>query len=362
MSACHKGDKTMIKTFRRIGIFGFILLTIQAFSASRMVPTNHGETIPVQEHRVVSGDVDLYVRVAGKLASGRVVLALNGGPGVSSRYMTDLEVLAGDDLALVTFDQRGVGRSTAPALEVSNFSFEKYIEDIEAIRQTFGIKSVHLLGHSWGGMLALKYAVYHPDKVDSLILIGNGPIKDSELKAFLIKIRARVIELIKQGIIDGKLERHSDIYPAYLSDPRYKPQFELIPDLNEPIQNLTFQAIAGYDLTNDLPRIHKRILILWGEDDPVGLDVAETTKTALSGAQVELVVIKECGHFWQEKPEEFLAHIRTFLNPDRNNGPRPPIRGRPTLERRPPNVPDPYNSDHLHRSRRPCQSLWNGKN
>jgi len=311
----QKGDKTKTNAFRRMGTMGFILLSIQAFSASSFVPPCYGETNPAQEHRVVSGNVDLFVRVAGKLTSGRVVLALNGGPGVSSRYMTDLEVLAGDNLALVTFDQRGVGRSTAPALEVSNFTFEKYLDDIEAIRQTFGIKSFHVLGHSWGGILALQYALVHPDKVDSLILIGNGPIKDSELKAFLVKMRMRVIELIQQGIIDAKLERHSDIYPAYLSNPRYKPPFDLIPDLNEPVQNLTFQAIAGYDLTNDLPRIHKRVMLLWGADDPVGLDVAEATKTALSGAQVELVVIKECGHFWQEKPREFLARIRAFLIP-----------------------------------------------
>jgi proline iminopeptidase len=259
------------------------------------------------------GDVDLFVRVAGNLTSGKVLLALNGGPGVSSRYLTDLEVLAGDNLALVTFDQRGVGRSTAPALEVSNFTFENYLDDIEAIRQTLRIKSFHILGHSWGGILALKYAVVHPDRVDSLILIGNGPIKDSELKASLGRIRERVIELIEQGIIDAKLERHSDIYHAYLSDPRFKPPFDLIPDLNEPVMNLTFQAITGYDLTNDLPRIHKKILLLWGADDPVGLDAAEATKTALSGAQVELVVIEECGHFWQEKPQEFLTRIRAFL-------------------------------------------------
>jgi proline iminopeptidase len=227
-------------------------------------------------------------------------------------------VLVGDDLALVTFDQRGIGRSTAPDLEISNFTFEKYLDDIEAIRQALGIKSFHVLGHSWGGILALKYAVVYPEKVDSLILIGNGPIKDSELKASLDKIRERVIKLIRQGIIDGKLERHSDIYPAYLSDPFFEPPFDLIPDLNETVQNMTFQAIEGYDLTNDLLRLQKRILILWGEDDPIDLGVAEATKTALSKAQVELVVIKDCGHFWQEKPEEFLIYIRTFFNPNQN--------------------------------------------
>lgn len=303
MSARHreghrKGDMLMKESLRLVGTLGFILSMIQVFLASNSVPTNCMERIPVREHRIISGDVDLFVRVAGNLSSGRVLLALNGGPGVSSRYMTDLEVLAGDDLALVTFDQRGVGRSTAPALKVSNFTFEKYLDDTEAIRQTLGIESFHVLGHSWGGILALKYAIVHSENVESLILIGNGPIKDSKLKVFLLEIRKRVIQLVQQGIIDEKLERHSDIYPAYLSDPFFKPPYDLIPDLNEPIQNLTFLANSGYDLTNDLPRIHKRILILWGEDDPVGMSVAEATKTALSGARVELVVIEDCGHFW----------------------------------------------------------------
>lgn len=303
----------MTYTFRRTETSTFILFMIFILSLSGTALTTQRDTIPTREIRVVSGDVELFMRVAGNLLSGRILLAINGGPGVSSRYMIDLDSLAGNDLALVTFDQRGVGRSSTPTMDISNFTFDNYLDDLEAIRQSLGIGSFHLLGHSWGGLLALKYAVAYPDKVDSLILIGSAPLKDSELKAFLDKMRTHVIELMKQGIIDEKLERHSDIYPAYLSDPRFVPPFELITDLNEPVQNITFQAIEGYDLTKDLRRIEKRVLILWGEDDPVGLDVAEATKAALSRSQVELVVIEECGHFWQEKPEEFLSRISAFL-------------------------------------------------
>ena len=293
----------------------FVLLTALILPVSSAGPAGDREPVPVQERRVVSGDVDLFVRVAGKLGSGKIVIALNGGPGVSSRYMTDLEAVAGDNLALVTFDQRGVGRSTTPAPQVTNFTFEKYLEDIEAIRKSLGVKSFSILGHSWGGILALKYALAFPDRVDSLILIGNGPLKDAGLKEYLGKMRKRVIELMQLGVIDRKLERHADIYPAYFSDPRFKPQVELLPDLNEQVMNMTLEAAAGYDLTDDLSRINKRALILWGMDDPIGLDVATATKTALSGARVELIVIKGCGHFWQEKPQEFMDHIRAFLLP-----------------------------------------------
>lgn len=215
---------------------------------------------------------------------------------------------------MVTFDQRGVGRSSAPALEPSSFTFDKYIEDIESIRKSLGLESFHLLGHSWGGILALRYATVHPDRVRSLILIGSGPITHQGLVRFLAKIRARVIELMQAGVIDRKLERHSDIFPAYLSNPRFKPSVELLTDLNEPVQNLTFEAIAGYDLTNDLAGLKKRVLMLWGMDDPIGLDIAEEIKAALPAAEVTLIRIEGCGHFWQEKPEGFMKGIREFLS------------------------------------------------
>lgn len=57
--------------------------------------------------------VALYVRVAGNLASGNVLIAIHGGLGMTSDYMLSLEELAGPNLAVVTYDQRGVGRLPA---------------------------------------------------------------------------------------------------------------------------------------------------------------------------------------------------------------------------------------------------------
>ncbi len=295
----------------------FFLLTIAAFAAGPTLRAGKKGAVPVRELRVAAGNANLFVRVAGKPGSGKVLLALNGGPGLSSRYMTDLETLVDSGLTLVTFDQRGVGRSSMPAAEAKNFRFEDYLADIEAVRKRLKLKSFTLLGHSWGGMLALKYAAAYPTRVDSLILIGSGPIRDSDFKAFLAKMRKRVVELIRQGVIDPKLERHADIYPAYLSDPRFKPHADLLTDLNERVQNLTMEAIGGYDLTNDMAGINQRVLLLWGADDPLGLDSIAATKAALSLARTELVVIQGCGHFWQEKPREFLQSIQAFMHNER---------------------------------------------
>ncbi|MBN1939194.1 MAG: alpha/beta fold hydrolase [Candidatus Aminicenantes bacterium] len=286
----------------------FILLMIAVFSP---VAPQSGPV--VKESRAVSGDVALFVRTAGDISSGHVLLAVNGGPGVSSRYLEDLGTLAGPDLAVVTYDQRGVGRSSRPSLETGQFTFDKYLEDIESVRKSLHLESFHLLGHSWGGVLALKYAAVHPGRVDSIILIGSGPLRHDEFMEAIANIRKRVIELMKAGVIDPKLPRHSDIYPAYLSDPRFKPKTELISDLDEQVQNITLEAVKEYDLRTEAAKIDKRVLILWGRDDVVGLDIAEKTRAALSAARVELSVIEHCGHYWQEQPEEYFSRIRRFL-------------------------------------------------
>lgn len=147
----------------------------------------------------------------------------------------------------------------------------------------------------------------------SLILIGSGPVTHQGLLRFLARMRSRVIGLMQAGVIDRKLERHADIYPAYLSDPRFKPAVELLPDLNEAVQNLTFEAVAGYDLTKDLAGLKKRVLMLQGEDDPVGLDTAEEIRGALASAEAVLIRVGGCGHFWQEKPVVFMREMRAFL-------------------------------------------------
>jgi len=290
---------------RAASLFVTLQTGLKAFEFRRIAP--------VREVRVSSGGVELFVRVAGESESGNALLALSGGPGISSRYMTDLENLAGKSLAVVTFDQRGVGRSSAPVLEKSGFTFEKYIEDIESIRKSLGLKSFHLLGHSWGGILALRYATVHPERVRSLILIGSGAVTHQSLLRFLAKMRARVIELMQAGVIDRKMERHADIYPAYLSDPRFKPAVELLPDLNEAVMNMTFEAVSGYDLTKDLAGLKKRVLMLQGVDDPIGLDTAGEIRAALTAAKVATAWIEGCGHFWQEKPVPFMREIREFL-------------------------------------------------
>jgi pimeloyl-ACP methyl ester carboxylesterase len=208
-----------------------ILLTLKAFGVVDQ-PLS-------RELKVQVDDVTLYVRVAGNLESHNVLIAINGGPGQSSHYMVSLEQLAGKDFAVVTYDQRGTGRSTTPS---GGYTLLDHAADIEAIRKAIDAEKVHILGHSWGGITAMFYATVHPQRVSSIVLMGSGPPSKKVSLPGQARLAQRIKELMQQGIIPKTLPTDISglveaILPAYFSNPGYK-----IPDeMNYPRQATRYQ-------------------------------------------------------------------------------------------------------------------------
>jgi len=269
----------------------------------------------VLELQVQGSGVTLYVRVAGNAGSGNVLIAIHGGPGMSSDYMASLEQqLAGDELAVVTYDQRGTGRSTSPSGDTADYTVLKYVEDLEAVRKAAGAERVHLFGHSWGGVLAMRYATIYPQRVRSIVLMGSGPPSMGAWLNAQSSMAQRVAALQQQGIIPTQPASVQDLLPAYFSDPHFQPPDELANMYYNPdVQTLTWSALGDFDFTADVARLDHRVLFLWGEGDPFGMPTAEATLVALSAAQVEFVVLDKCGHFWQENADVFYLRVRAFL-------------------------------------------------
>jgi pimeloyl-ACP methyl ester carboxylesterase len=278
----------------------------------------------MREITAYNNDVTLYVRVAGDPASGNVLIAIHGGPGMTSDYMLNLEKLAGSDLAVVTYDQRGVGRSSTPQADPGNYTLAKYAEDLDAVRQAVGVDSVYIFGHSWGGVVTQRYATLFPIHVRSMVLMGSGPPTRGQTMQCQEAIIQRVIELVKQGIISenpeqGSPEAEKNILPAYFSDPNFwfstddpsrAPQID---ERMEQVNDLTWAANESYDLTADLAGLNLRVLNLWGDDDPVRQIASPAIIAAMPNTTLETVVLNHCGHFWHECPEQFFTAMRTFL-------------------------------------------------
>ena len=128
------------------------------------------ELKPYQRHSLKVSELhELYIDEAGN-PDGIPVLFVHGGPGGgcdgSSRRFYDPALYR-----IVTFDQRGCGRST-PHGELSDNTTQDLIADMEAIRVHLGIDSWVLFGGSWGSTLSLLYAQHYPQRVMALVLRG----------------------------------------------------------------------------------------------------------------------------------------------------------------------------------------------
>ena len=300
--------KDIVRLFIALGLLATL---ISCQKKENPVPSeNESRQLNVQ-----TTDVTLYVQVTGNPAAGNVLIAIHGGPGMSSDYMASLEQLAGDKLAVVTYDQRGTGRSTSPSDDPANYSLPKYVEDLEAVRQAVGVEQVHLFGHSWGGVVAMRYATVYPQKVRSIVLMGSGAPSLQAARDAQAYRAQRITALQQQGIIPATLTSVRDILPSYFSDPHFEPPDELQNLYYNPtVEQLTWSALGDFDFTADVARLDHRVLLLWGEDDPFGMPMAEVTVMALSAAQVDFVVLDKCGHFWHECPDAFYPRVRTFLD------------------------------------------------
>jgi len=101
----------------------------------------------------------------------RPVLALHGGPGATHDYIEPLEGLAETGRRVVFYDQLGCGRSDRG--DESLWTVETYVDEVGAVRDELGLDEIHLFGNSWGGMLAMEYALTQPSGLVSLTLASS---------------------------------------------------------------------------------------------------------------------------------------------------------------------------------------------
>src|SRR4029077_3124701 len=114
----------------------------------------------VREDYVPVPGARLYLREVG---NGPPLLVLHGGPDFNHHYLLpELDRLS-SRLRLIYYDQRGRGKS-ADAVAPEDVDIESEIDDLDRVRQHFGLSAVSVLGHSWGGLLAMEYATRHPDR------------------------------------------------------------------------------------------------------------------------------------------------------------------------------------------------------
>src|SRR6185436_1739926 len=108
------------------------------------------------------------------------LVVLHGGPGFSMDYLADDLAPLAQRHTLLCYDQRGTGKSSL-ASGAAALDAQRFVDDLEAVRQHFGLERLNLLGHSWGAGLAALYAQRYPQRVERLLIVGGIPLRRSEL-------------------------------------------------------------------------------------------------------------------------------------------------------------------------------------
>ena len=282
-------------------------------------------TARAQDGSFTRDGVVLHYRTAG---SGPPVILLSGGPGFEVDYILPVADFLPTSYQRVFLEQRGTGRSRLE-LTSETMTLQNVVEDLEGLRVHLKQDRLFLVGHSWGGMLAMAYAAAHPDRIDTMILIGPGG-PTLEFVAWFsdnIHMRLRPEDLDaerswqdaeKRGVDPDKatLESIRAITPGYFFDREKGLAFaRQLPEgtAHGRVNALLFEDMTRhYDSRPGLQKLDRRVLIVQGHQDPVGDKTAEDIHAAISMSV--LTYLQKCGHFpWLEQPDAFREAIEQFL-------------------------------------------------
>ena len=266
--------------------------------------------------------VRLLERRAG---SGPEVVVLHGGPGAHHDYLLPGFDRLAQGRTLVYYDQRGGGQSQV-ARDVP-VGWREQVADLEALRGLWGIERLSIAGYSWGSLLALLYALEHPDRVERLALVSPAPVWKGARAEFERRLAARNAAADIQAArreaqaagpgglgSDGYRQRMFELSVAgYFSD--WHRARELTPfRITGRTYDEVWESLGDFDLRPRLPGLSVPALVLHGEDDPIPMETAETLAGLL---RAPLHRVPRCGHVpYVEAPEEFTGILDPFLPRD----------------------------------------------
>ena len=278
------------------------------------------ESGAAREGMVAVRGVELFVRRVGR---GSPAVVLHGGPGAHHDYLLPGFDALADGRELIYYDQRGGGRS--PVARDVAVGWTEHVADLEALRVTWGLERLTLAGYSWGGLLALLYAVSHPGRVGRLALVSPAPAWRAAREQFEGAFARRNLdpafqEARRQLRESGLRERDPAAFQQRIFELSVAPYFfdperarELTPfRVTGRTQQEVWQSLGDFDLRPRLPELRGiPALVLHGEEDPIPIEAARTA-AGLIGA--EFHALPHCGHVpYVEAFEAFRTLVGGFL-------------------------------------------------
>ena len=269
-------------------------------------------------------DVSLYVDASGH---GYPLVLMHGGPGTDHVSLLPFRQLQ-DQFTTVFYDHRCNGRSIGAPVE--SMTWENLTADADALRQALGFEKWAVLGHSFGGHVALEYALRYPESVSHLVLLDTGPDGTwaREKAPRLLAARAyslEKVELVRRWF-NGELVPNEmfRIFMKIADAYSYKPsRLDLISMLmrggwrtkfrGEPFVYASRHLLKDWSVVARLSEIQAPTLVMAGKQDFVfPPECQEALAAGIPNAK--LLIVDRAGHNPDfEQPEIVMAAVREFV-------------------------------------------------
>jgi proline iminopeptidase len=231
---------------------------------------------------------------------------------------------------LIFYDQRGRGQSSVPPSPRSS-RIEFDAGDLPAIRSALGIAEWHVLGHSWGGGIAMLSTTQNSDSIRSLTLVNAVGLTGEWLADLPRRALERLSGPARERLVTAEHAVRPDaptaadpaalsefaaaVYPAWFADPELAALFT--PPRSSSIAGAAISARlrrVGYDWRATIGQVAMPTLLLHGDADLLPMEMAKATRDSL-GSRATLVQVPNAGHnpFWEEPSIVFTA-IDAFLD------------------------------------------------
>lgn len=284
---------------------------------------------PTEGYIAVTGG-KVWYRIAGADKPGIPLLLVHGGPGAPHDYLDTLAT-PGMNRPVVFYDQLGCGNSDKPS-DTALWNVARFVEELDQVRTALKLSKVHILGQSWGAMLAVEYILRkNPQGILSLTLSGpliSSPLWIADQKAWLLQCPQSIQDTINKYEALGEFSSQSyqdamnyyynlhlcrlTPWPACLNRTFEKMGKEVYSYMWGPSEFTCTGTLKNADLTSRLGQLHVPTLFTCGEFDEAPYQTINYFHSLVPGS--EICVFPEASHSHHlEKPVLFVSVLSGFL-------------------------------------------------
>jgi len=290
---------------------------------------------PIQEGFIPFKGYKTWYRIVGEGEEpGKLpLLALHGGPGACHDYLESLDAMADTGRRVIYYDQLGCGNSHIDQPRPEMWTVDLYVEEVDVVRQALGLDRIHLLGQSWGGMLAMEYMIRQPQGVAS-VTIASSPASMIQWVEEANKLRDQLPPDVQAALLKHEAAGTTDD-PEYaqamqvfydrhvcriVPNPEYVSRSfaklaqhpEVYYTMNGPSEFHVIGTLKHWDIIPQLGKINAPTLVTSGKYDEATPVIAQTVHNGIRGS--EWVLFENSSHTAHaEEAERYMQVLGDFI-------------------------------------------------